>query len=121
MPRARSTGPRGRPEPSSGDRDDGILIDSRLVAHDFARLLAPSLLLTALAGCTPQGDPSIGPEGFVDDFERARLGDAWNNTGGPWVVREGRLRVRGAHNHPLWLRRTLPRDVRIEFDAQSDS
>lgn len=80
-------------------------------------------LLAAIygAGCTPQGDPSVGPDGFSDDFERERVGEAWNNTGGPWVVRDGRLHVRGARNRPLWLRRALPRDVRIEFDAQSDS
>lgn len=73
------------------------------------------------AGCTPQGDPAVGPDGFRDDFDRATLGEVWNNTGGPWRIREGVLHVKGARNKPLWLRRTLPRDVRIEFDARSDS
>lgn len=71
--------------------------------------------------CTPQGDPAIGASGFSEDFERSQLGDVWNNTGGPWAIREGQLHVRGARNRPLWLRRVLPRDVRIEFDAESDS
>jgi hypothetical protein len=31
------------------------------------------------------------------------------------------LTVRGAHNHPLWLTRELPRDVVVELDAWSDS
>jgi len=74
-----------------------------------------------LAACTPQGDPAIGPEGFTDDFERAELGDHWHNTGGRYRIRDGWLNVQGARNRPLWLRRRLPRDVRIEFDARSES
>lgn len=73
------------------------------------------------AACTPQGDPGIGPKGFSDDFQREDLGDAWNNTGANYSIRDGALKVDNARNKPLWLRRTLPRDVRIEFDARSDS
>lgn len=80
------------------------------------------LLVGLLASaCTPQGDPGIGPGGFEDNFERNELGDAWTNTGGPYRVQGGALKVEGARNKPLWLKRTLPRDVRIEFDARSDS
>ena len=79
------------------------------------------MLLATLAACTPQGDPSIGAEGFRDDFERESLGDLWNNTGGPYRIVDGELMVRGARNKPLWLRRTLPRDVRIELDVRSES
>ncbi len=80
-------------------------------------------VLCVLAGCscTPQGDPGIGESGFTDDFEGGRLAEHWHNTGGPYEVRGGQLRVRGAHNKPLWLRRTLPRDVRVEFEATSYS
>lgn len=83
-------------------------------------LLTGSIALVALS-CTPLGDPAIGSSGFSDDFDRGDLGDAWNNTGGPWEIRDGQIHVRGARNRPLWLRRVLPRDVRIEFDVQSDS
>lgn len=83
------------------------------------KALVSSLLVAGLAACTPQGDPAIGSEGYADDFERDRLGDDWKNTGGPWEIRDGWLHVRGARNRPLWLRRVLPRDVRIEFDAKS--
>lgn len=82
------------------------------------------LLATALfwlAGCTPQGDPAIGPDGFTDDFEREDLGDHWHNTGGRYRIQDGWLNVQGARNRPLWLRRRLPRDVRIEFDVRSES
>lgn len=88
-----------------------------------APLLAGLLLSSSLAStaCTPQGDPGLGRRGFADDFDRVELGPDWNNTGASWRIQGGELRVQGARNRPLWLKRTLPRDVRIEFDAQSDS
>ncbi len=82
------------------------------------------LLLSCLAGtaaCTPQGDPAVGASGFSDNFDREQLGDAWNNTGGPYAIRDGKLTMSNARNKPLWLRRSLPRDVLIEFDVKSDS
>lgn len=89
---------------------------------DQAPLRALSILFAlAMFACTPQGDPAIGAEGFTDDFERDQIGELWNNTGGPWTIRDGMLHVRGARNRPLWLRRVLPRNARIEFDARSDS
>ena len=88
-------------------------------------LLAPACLcvlaLSPGLGCTPQGDTGIGPEGYSDDFDRAQLGPDWNVTGGPWRIVDGAVRIREARNHPLWLRRTLPRDVRVEFDASTDT
>src|SRR6188508_201370 len=74
-----------------------------------------------MAACTPQGDPGIGPEGYSDNFERTEVGPDWLSTGGPFSIRKGMLRVKGARNKPLWLRRTLPRDVRVTFDVRSDS
>jgi hypothetical protein len=79
------------------------------------------VLLTLAVACTPQGDPSIGPEGFRDDFDREDLGDAWHDTGGNFRIIDGQLNVRGARNRPLWLRRRLPEDVRITFTARSES
>jgi hypothetical protein len=84
----------------------------------------PTLLLSLFAclslRCLPRGDPALG-EGFKDDFERSELGSAYRDTGGAYQVRNGQLRVQGARNRPLWLRRTLPRDVRVEFDVRSQS
>ena len=82
------------------------------------RAYAAACLL--LAACTPQGDPGIGA-GFSDDFERTQLGNAYKKTGGNWRIENGELHVKGAKNHPLWLLRTLPRDVRVEFDVRSES
>lgn len=75
----------------------------------------------ALVACVPQGDPAIGPGAFTDDFNRAELGELWHNTGGPYELRGGELHIRGARNKPLWLRRALPRDVRVEVDVRSES
>jgi len=80
----------------------------------------PVLACLWLSACTPQGDPGIGG-GFTDAFDRHELGAAYEKTGGNWRIDAGQLHVRGARNHPLWLLRTLPRDVRIEFDARSES
>jgi hypothetical protein len=67
---------------------------------------------------------AVGPmidSSFVDTFERADLGADWNLTGPGWAIKEGRLCVTNAHNHPAWLRRRLPTNARIEFEATSSS
>ncbi len=79
------------------------------------------IAVCALVGCTPQGDPAIGPSGFLDDFEREDVGEDWHNTGGRYRIVDGWLNIQGARNRPLWLRRRLPRDVRIEMDVRSES
>lgn len=87
----------------------------------LASALALALALALVPACTPQGDPGIGAGGFTDDFEREDLGELWHNTGASWRIVDGELNIRNARNRPLWLRRTLPRDVRVEFDVRSES
>ncbi len=87
----------------------------------MAARIASVALIGLLWSCTPQGDPAIGPAGFQDDFDRADLGKLWHNTGGNYKIQEGSLRIQGAKNKPLWLRRKLPRNVRVQFDVRSDS
>jgi hypothetical protein len=65
-------------------------------------------------------DPLI-TEPFMDDFNGARLGDEWRSTGADWKLSAGRLCVEGASNHDLWLKRRLPAQARIEFDAIANS
>lgn len=79
------------------------------------------LMLVGVWGCTPQGDPAVDAHGMQDAFNRTELGPLWHKTGGNYDIRNGKLYVRGARNHPLWLRRVLPTDVRIEFDVRSES
>jgi hypothetical protein len=71
----------------------------------------------------PASAPSVPlGNGFEDNFERTALGGDWRvTTGGDWRIEAGRLCVKGAHNHGVWLARTLPTNVRIEFDAVSSS
>ncbi|MEM1008344.1 MAG: hypothetical protein AAGJ35_05010 [Myxococcota bacterium] len=61
---------------------------------------------------------------FVENFDRARLGAEWSSEmSGRWQVvynpktKQGRLCVERAKNNPMFLRRALPRDVMVEFDA----
>ena len=58
---------------------------------------------------------------YVDPFDRTELGPDWNLTGPGWTLKGGRLCVANAHNHPAWLRRRLPTNARIEFEATSES
>jgi hypothetical protein len=77
-------------------------------------------VLSCLLVVACSGDPELkGP--FTDAFERADLGGDWKNTGGPYEIKGGKLHFANAHNHPLWLRKRLPHDVRIEFDCTSSS
>jgi hypothetical protein len=79
---------------------------------------------------------------FADDFDHpvaaaapfpSDAGDAstagwvepnadWVSTGpGIWHIEGGRLCGEHARNHGIWLKRTLPTNARIEFDATSQS
>lgn len=98
------------------------MLDSAVVRAWPSSILAGLFLgLVIFPACTPQGDPAIGPDGLREDFDRDELGELWHNTGASWRIVDGQLNVRGARNRPLWLRRTLPRDVRVEFDVRSES
>ena len=83
-------------------------------------------LLLAAAGCqeVPRSY-STSDRGaeviFRDDFNRSVLGDEWMTTGPGATLDRGALRLADLRNHPVWLRRELPDDLRIEFDAWAES
>lgn len=77
------------------------------------------LLLLALVSIACKAKTPVISEPFSEDFERAEVGPGWHNTGGEYAVKDGKLNVTRAHNHPLWLRRKLPRDVVVELDVMS--
>lgn len=58
---------------------------------------------------------------FEDDFERDKLGTNYRATSPVWTLDAGRLCGAGARNRPIWLVPRLPTNVRIEFDATSES
>ena len=81
----------------------------------------PALALATLAlasGCKVKDPPPI-KERWADDFERSSIGPSYYASGDGYGVAKGALSAKGAYNHPLWLRRKLPRDVRIELVAWS--
>jgi len=85
--------------------------------HRRGALAALALLLGCL-GCKVKDPPPI-KERWSDTFDRSSPGASYYASGDGYDVVDGALSARGAHNHPLWLRRKLPRDVRIEFAAWS--
>ncbi len=73
-------------------------------------------------GCGRSAGSGALGERFEDRFDRSRPGPDWLDTSeGAYSIVRGELRAQGARNHPLWLRWRLPRDVRIEFTARSES
>jgi hypothetical protein len=80
--------------------------------------LAASLLLASSA-CRPRLPVIDAP--FTDNFDRAELGADWLDTSHVAKIKDGKLNLVKAYNHPVWLRRKLPRNVQIDFDAVSHS
>ncbi len=78
------------------------------------RALLSRLALLPLAAA---GGPPRSARPFRDDFARASLGPDYVNTGGPYRLEHGRLVFENAHNHPLWLQRRLPDDLRVDLDV----
>jgi len=64
--------------------------------------------------------PPIGQEGFRDNFERLELGPNWLADGRAFRIEAGQLVTRATGNRGLWLKRALPRDVRIEFTVRAE-
>lgn len=79
-----------------------------------------SALVSILVGCKKDEPPPI-TDRWTDDFERAHLGDDYRATSDVYRLTNGALNAKGAYNHPLWLRKKLPRDVVIELDIWSSS
>jgi hypothetical protein len=81
------------------------------------------------AGCTfkssePAQEKASLPEGKIILTERfdGPLGARFTDTSdGAYAVVGGKLRAKGAYNHPLWLNAKLPGDARIDFTARSAS
>jgi hypothetical protein len=65
--------------------------------------------------------PAVPGAQFEDGFERAEIGPEWNALSPKWRITNGRLCARGVRNHGIWLRRTIPTNARIEFDAYAES
>jgi hypothetical protein len=73
-----------------------------------------------------KGNPLLADAANAADgqmyVQNGGLGPEWHQAGtSVWHIEAGRLCGQNAHNHGVWLKRTLPVNARIEFDAISDS
>jgi hypothetical protein len=74
------------------------------------------LALMLDAGARVERERDAGPGAVLPD--RSNLGPNWTQIKtNAWRVENGKLCGQGAHNHPVWLTRTLPVNARIEFDV----
>lgn len=80
--------------------------------------------LVASASCVPEGkrtpvrkDKEAPVPVFTDDFERSSLGSEWFATSEAWKIENGRVCATDARNHPLWLKRKIPVNARVEVEA----
>lgn len=56
---------------------------------------------------------------FRDDFDRDVLGKDWFSTSNQWHLQSGELCTQSTRNHPVWLKRRLPANVRLSFNARA--
>lgn len=89
---------------------------------------APGRLALILFICVGAGtgckvkDPPPVTERWTEDFARKTLGSNYYNTSNEaYVIKDGALSAKGAYNHPLWLRKKIPRNVVIELDTWSNT
>jgi hypothetical protein len=80
-----------------------------------------TLLLCTLTLCACSIERRPAGVASADDFNRDAIGDDWLATGSEFRLAGGELVVSGARNHPLWLKKPIPRDCVIELDAWSNS
>lgn len=82
--------------------------------------LAVALVALAALGCSKK-EPAPITARWTDDFERAQVGDDYHATSNAYELVNGALSAQGAYNHPLWLKKKLPRDVVVELDVWSNT
>lgn len=76
-------------------------------------------------GGTSEGGTDGGPLNLKEEAAAPfadNLGPNWKQVKtNAWRIEGGKLCAVGAHNHGVWLQKTLPINARIEFDAMSTS
>ena len=84
-------------------------------------LILCALGFVACKGQSKQALPSPPAitQPWADNFDRTDLGNDYYKTADAYQLSAGQLNAQGAKNHPLWLRKKLPRDVVVEFDVMS--
>ena len=117
--------------PDSGESTPWPAFEAGAAAHDSGK---PDLADSGIVGLLTFRDggeagSTIAAEAGTDsgaavisslerDRDRSNLGRDWvQMKTNAWRVEGGKLCVQNAHNHGIWLNRTLPVNARIEFDA----
>jgi len=63
-----------------------------------------------------------GPAGEAGNADNGSLGPDWYQAQtNAWHIENGKLCGQGAHNHGVWLKRVLPINATIEFEAMTES
>ena len=91
---------------------------SSLALH-FLWIGSLAIALAVTAGCQRRTEVITGD--LKDAFDRVDVGPDWSATGGEYGIVDGALDARKLRHHPIWLRKRLPHDVAIEFDARPAS
>jgi len=118
------------------DTGSAALVDLALpgdATADAAKAVEAGRLVGADAEAGASGDGGLlamfvdgGTATMADAEARPRLGNAVASNLGPnwlpaktnaWRIENGKLCGEGAHNHGIWLNRTLPINARIEYEA----
>ena len=86
----------------------------------FKLIIIACCVLAGFSCLKKSVEPLLG-EGYSDDFSRTSLGENWRITGGNFRIEDGVLKVQGARNHVLWLKRRLPKDILLTFTVWSDT
>lgn len=76
------------------------------------------VVLATLSACQVR-DPAPVTHRWQDVFERGSIGLNYRDTGPGYAIADGRLTATGAKGRPLWLRKRLPHDVRVDLDLGS--
>jgi hypothetical protein len=106
--------------PSAGCVPNGPPTGERV--QDREKSGQPHAAVSASAG--PVAFASFDPvlmEPFVDRFDRTEIGVDYRPAGPAWKLQDGRLCSEHARNRGIWLKRRLPTNAHIAFDAQSAS
>lgn len=85
-----------------------------------ARRTSVLLGCLSLAACL-RTDPPLPPEGLRLNFadEKLSLADHFRGSSEAYRLEEGALKVAGARNHPLWLKRCLPDNVVVRVRVRA--